>query len=378
MTLLSSLPLHDDGDESGASSDYVDAIAGLPRLTSTGGIVYVKPVDHLEEKRDLSSVQDDNGLFQKTPVRADSNIAEVKAPYHPSSAQQQNRIKEMDGEKLEKFKEVEAFRLYAERGVTFWRFLIEVELGPRQARIAYRINHGPAIGFWVPARGDAMNIMFHTCNGFSLNVNPDQFCGPDPLWRDVLNAHQARPFHVMVGGGDQIYNDVIMKQSAEFQRWLKIRNAAHKHSVEFRAEMQDELERCYLERYAQWFSQGLFGMANSQIPAVNIWDDHDIIDGFGSYSHAFMSSPVISGLGSVAYKYYLLFQHQSVVTEASAEEPSWLIGANWGPYINELSRNVFMFLGRQVAFLGVDCRTERTVSFSFQQNSPLHLRTHSF
>ena len=23
-----------------------------------------------------------------------------------------------------------------------------------------------------------------------------------------------------------------------------------------------------------WFSQGLFGMANSQIPMINIWDDH--------------------------------------------------------------------------------------------------------
>ena len=38
--------------------------------------------------------------------------------------------------------------------------------------------------------------------------------------------------------------------------------------------MQEELEIFYLERYSMWFSQGLFGMANSQIPMINIWDDH--------------------------------------------------------------------------------------------------------
>lgn len=108
-----------------------------------------------------------------------------------------------DGEGLGKYKEVTATKLHAERGVTFWRFTLEIELGDQQTRIAYRINHGPSIAFWVPARRETMNIMFHSCNGFSLSVNPDDFCGPDPLWRDVLRAHQEKPFHVMLGGGDQ-------------------------------------------------------------------------------------------------------------------------------------------------------------------------------
>lgn len=72
-----------------------------------------------------------------------------------------------------------------------------------------------------------------------------------------------------------------------------------------------------------------------------------------------MSTRVFTGLGAVAFKYYMLFQHQSVVSEMQREEPSWLLGASPGPYINELSRSVFMFLGRKIAFLGLDCRTER-------------------
>lgn len=105
-------------------------------------------------------------------------------------------------------------------------------------------------------------------------TSPAHFSGPDPLWRDVLNHHQRRPFHVMIGGGDQIYNDVAMTQTTLFRDWLQIKNPHHKHEAPFSSQMQEELETFYLERYSMWFSQGLFGMANSQIPMVNIWDDH--------------------------------------------------------------------------------------------------------
>lgn len=204
-----------------------------------------------------------------------------------------------------------------------------------------------------------MNIMFHSCNGFSLSVTPDLFCGPDPMWRDVLNTHQTQPFHVMIGGGDQIYNDAVMNGTTIFQEWLAIKNPLHKEKAPFTAEMQDELEAFYLDRYCMWFSQGLFSVANAQIPMINIFDDHDIIDGFGSYPDHYMACPVMSGLGAVAFKYYMLFQHQSSIDEGEETEPSWLLGTQPGPYIPELSRSIFTTLGRGIAFLGIDCRTER-------------------
>lgn len=105
-------------------------------------------------------------------------------------------------------------------------------------------------------------------------ISPGDFCGPDPLWRDVLNTHQTRPFHVMIGGGDQIYNDVVTKQSPLLREWLGIKNPIHKQETSFSPQLLEELETVYLERYSMWFSQGFFGMANSQIPMVNVWDDH--------------------------------------------------------------------------------------------------------
>ncbi|KAK4149962.1 hypothetical protein C8A00DRAFT_37432, partial [Chaetomidium leptoderma] len=358
IELLPPPPREIQGDQP-LAPEYVDPIAGHPKLGRKGETLYVRPVDHLHEAKDVSMDETDDGLFEKSRSLPDVPLPEGMSDLPGSFAARRKRA-EMDGEKAGKYKDVRGFRLHTERGYTFWRFNIEVELRDTQQRIAYRINRGPSTGFWVPAKGQSMNIMFHSCNGFSLSVETDQFTGPDPMWRDVLNSHQSQPFHVMIGGGDQIYNDRCMQDTTIFKDWVMTKNPLHKHNAPFTPDMQDELEGFYLERYAMWFSQGLFGMANSQIPMVNMYDDHDIIDGFGSYPHHFMNSPVFSGLGNVAFKYYMLFQHQSIVSETEKTEPSWVLGTQPGPYINELSRSMFMFLGGKIALLAVDARTERT------------------
>ncbi|KAI0473679.1 hypothetical protein GGR56DRAFT_666767 [Xylariaceae sp. FL0804] len=356
IELLPPPPAELRGSES-LPPEYVDPIAGIPKLGRRGETLYVRPVEHLEESLDASMLEPDDGLFEisRTAPNFDNST-----PDPPGSFTSRKKRIAVDGEKVGKYKDVRGFRLHSERGHTFWRFNIEVELRQKQQRLAYRINRGPATGFWVPARSQSMNIMFHSCNGFSLGANPDDFSGPDPMWRDVLNNHQTRPFHVMIGGGDQVYNDAVMRDTRHFQDWLGIRSPLHKNNAPFTSEMQDELELFYLERYMKWFSQGLFGLANSQIPMVNMYDDHDIIDGFGSYPDHFMKSPVFSGLGNVAFKYYMLFQHQSLPGETEQTEPSWCLGLKPGPYIQEVSRSLFMSLGAKVALLAVDCRTERT------------------
>lgn len=353
IELLPSPPHKVSGD---LPPEHVDPIAGHPKLGRRGETLYVRPVEHLEEGRDVSRDETDGGLFEKTRSLPDDT---PDAPELAGSFASRRRRVDVDGERVQKYRDIRGFRLHAERGCTFWRFNIEIELRDEQQRVAYRINRGPSMGFWVPAQGQPMNIMFHSCNGFSTSVNPDDFTGPDPMWRDVLNNHQSRPFHVMVGGGDQIYNDCISTESELFDTWLDIRNPLKKHTAAFTAELQDQLEQCYLDRYCIWFSQGLFGLASSQIPMVNMYDDHDVYDGYGSYPHHDMNSPVMSGLGNVAFKYYMLFQQQTVMPESESTEPSWIVGINPGPYIKEQSRSIFVSLGGKVALLAVDTRTER-------------------
>jgi hypothetical protein len=350
IDLLPPPPAQLDGNMGELAPEYIDPIAGLPKIGRDGQTLYIRPVEHLAEMRDLSRDESDEGIFESRKSPLDGNV-DLKKPVPRKS--------QYDGEKAARYREIRGFRLHAEHGVTFWKFNIEIELRAKQQRIAYRINRGPATGFWVPARDQAMNIMFHSCNGFSLGVDTNQFSGPDPMWRDVLNMHQTKPFHVMLGGGDQIYSDAVQDQTIIFKQWTEIKDFHHKERQPFTPELQQELELFYLNRYAMWFSQGLFGLAASQIPMVNIFDDHDIIDGWGSYADGYMKCPIMSGLGSVAFKYYMLFQHQSSIDEGEETEPSWILGTQPGPYIPELSRSILTYLGRSVAFLGLDCRTER-------------------
>jgi hypothetical protein len=357
MDLLPPPPAQINSEGVKLAPEYIDPTAGLMKLGRDGRPLFVKPVDHTEEELDLSFVENDDGIYEMTPSAVDYRTESLQQPV-PA-----NRIHSIDGESIGAYKEVSGARLYADSGrdVTFWKFNIEVELGEQQQRVAYRLNQGPALGFWVPAKGQPMNIMFHSGNGFSPGVDSSKLCGPDPLWRDVLNEHQTRPFHVMIGGGDQIFNDKVTAESLHFQEWLKIKDPSEKYGTTLNAELKAELETSYLENYSRWFSQGLFSLANSQIPMVNIWNDHEILEGFGSYPDEFMSSAVISGLGNIAFKYYLLFQHHSVPEETEVDEPSWLFGAEPGPYINQCSRHLFMSLGDGITFLGLDCRTERMV-----------------
>ncbi|KAF3938492.1 hypothetical protein ABW19_dt0205465 [Dactylella cylindrospora] len=333
--------------------DPEDDIIAIPAVSSTGEAEQPRPASSLPSETDASQKEAPEGLVLPASLRY--NYA--PATSWPKSGCGRYR---RDGERQGKTREITAESIHSEKGATFWRFNLEIELGGLQQRIGYRINNGAAVSFWVPARDQTMNIMFHSCNGFSLAVDPNNFCGPDPLWRDVLRNHIKKPFHVMLGGGDQIYNDCVQAQAPKFKAWLAIKDQKVKDNTPFDQEFQDELNSFYLERYCLWFSQGLFGVAAGQIPQANCFDDHDIIDGFGSYPEEFNGCPVFAGLGTIAFKFYLLFQHHTALSEGEKTEPSWVLGAQPGPFIKEPSRSTFMFLGRRVAFMALDCRTERT------------------
>jgi hypothetical protein len=158
--------------------------------------------------------------------------------------------------------------LHKERAYTFWRWKIYVVLNGEERRLAYNINGSKEdIGFWVPASNQSMRMVFHSCNGtshlyptlalflrrlgFSQSVDPSDFQGPDPLWSDVLRQHGKTPWHVMLGGGDQIYSDGLPKKSKLFKAWLQISNLHHKFSTPYTEELKNEIEEFYLEHYCE-------------------------------------------------------------------------------------------------------------------------------
>ncbi|KAJ5946711.1 hypothetical protein N7454_003550 [Penicillium verhagenii] len=294
---------------------------------------------------------------------------------------------------------IEGLKLYQDLNKAFWRFSLDVPVESYEARWQYAIpglynESGEQVNspwnFVVPAEDQSMRMMFHSCNGFSVGTDMDAWLGPN-LWNDVLRVHGEKPFHVMIGGGDQIYNDGI-RVDGPLKPWTTISNPHKRRTHDFNEKMRAECDEYYYANYVRWYNTEPFRAANGRIPQVNIWDDHDIIDGFGSYTDHFMKCAVFRGIGGVAFKYYCLFQHHvapprstfttdapqtmhavngtagadprqlenTYVLENQTEDDSWIVGKRPGPYVEECSRSLYMRFGKRIAFVGVDARTERT------------------
>ncbi|KAL7628340.1 hypothetical protein AAE478_002542 [Parahypoxylon ruwenzoriense] len=284
--------------------------------------------------------------------------------------------------------------LYSDPRNTFWQFPLACDIADIETKWAYSISdvryksttQTTTNYFFVPAINESMRIMFHSCNGFSVGTDEDAWSGP-ALWNDVVRSHARSPFHVMIGGGDQIYNDGI-RVHGPLREWTDIGNPKKRREFPFPETLRAACDDYYLKNYIRWYSTEPFASANGQIPQLNIWDDHDIIDGFGSYVNEFMKCDVFRGIGGTAHKYYMLFQHHlappastytSDAPEASEpgteEDPqqlvntyvrqqafdsSYIIGSNPGPYVAQHSMSMFSKLGARIAFLGIDARIERT------------------
>ena len=63
--------------------------------------------------------------------------------------------------------------------------------------LVFASNTKPKVNtFFVPAITESMRIMFHSCNGFSVGTDEEDWSGAC-LWNDVMRRHQEAPFHVM-------------------------------------------------------------------------------------------------------------------------------------------------------------------------------------
>ncbi len=294
---------------------------------------------------------------------------------------------------------VKGVKLYGDPENVFWRFHIQVEMQAAETQWEYEIpglRFPPTTkktdkqSFFVPALNQSMRVMFYSCNGFSVGTDEAAWSGP-ALWNDVIRVHKDRPINAMIGGGDQIYNDGITVQGP-LQPWSSISNPKKRRDYKFPETLRRDCDNYYVTNYIKWYSTEPFASANGQIPQLNIWDDHDIIDGFGSYVSDFMKCDVFRGIGGTAYKYYMLFQHHlpppvstyttdapqtmeagengvgvdpeqmkdTFVLHGQEEEPCYIIGPKPGPYVAEHSRSIYTRLGARMAFFGIDARTERT------------------
>jgi hypothetical protein len=137
---------------------------------------------------------------------------------------------------------------------TFWRFLLEIPVNSdptKGLKVHYAINkpnskkagqqgqgQGQAqdrvptdITFHIAPTGSDMRFAAYSCNGFSQGIDMEPFRGEgfdsgfDPVWADLLEKHEKRPFHVLVGGGDQIYCDAYVIHDIHHSSYFRFLNS---------------------------------------------------------------------------------------------------------------------------------------------------------
>ncbi|KDQ59418.1 hypothetical protein JAAARDRAFT_77553 [Jaapia argillacea MUCL 33604] len=251
--------------------------------------------------------------------------------------------------------------VYAGNGgtFTFWRFMIQIPLGPFEMKIRYSINKGQELDFHVPAYNQNMRWATHSCNGFSAGINPDTFCGPgfqsgyDPCWVDLLSKHAEQPFHALVGGGDQIYCDIITREP-ELQDWVNQTTPSKRKKYPLSEECRLAIDRFFFNHYCQHFRSGAFARANCSIPMVNMLDPEDL-----------QLAPVFRRIGARGYFFFLIFQcFINPEVDGTNDDPgchsnkSLIIGVP-GPYIPFPSHSFLTYMGPTVWLLMLDCRAER-------------------
>lgn len=192
----------------------------------------------------------------------------------------------------------------------------------RELRTSYRIeglDEGP-LDFdhvVIPALGQAPRISFFSCNGVQdprdWTTQPEM----ELLWLRMLERHKrdenpdgsGGPYHVLIGGGDQIYCDSVWK---DVRRLEKLDTWEKRAKPNTSAALAADLERHYGRLYRRWHDSW-FAELHSRVPGLYTWDDHDIFDGWGSYvplsnGRSLQESDVFKAIFAQARRAFVLFQ----------------------------------------------------------------------
>jgi len=236
-------------------------------------------------------------------------------------------------------------------GVRYLRYDVSCKPGVAERKIAYGTADGSLTWhFTVPGAEYSPRMAYVSCNGFSDPKAFRKLVRPEnAVWEDLLSSHDKalRPkkhlidkeqlwhekrthdkglqrFHLLLMGGDQIYFDSIWEEVRELREWIALPRAKQL-SYKVSDNLAAVVEAYYLNLYAsRWLPDGRRSWtakepqrdaadAMARVPTVMMWDDHDIFDGWGSYTPEMQRSAVYRTLFRCARKAFWVFQLQEPV-----------------------------------------------------------------
>ena len=149
----------------------------------------------------------------------------------------------------------------------------------------------------------------------------------EQLWHEGrIHDKGLKRFQLLLMGGDQIYFDSIWEDVKSLKKWVGL---SRKEQLAFKvsAALEKEIESYYFGLYAnRWLpdTRRDWGHpkpnldaadAMARIPTVMMWDDHDIFDGWGSYSPAMQHCELFQVLMRHARRAFWVFQLQHALDD---------------------------------------------------------------
>lgn len=197
---------------------------------------------------------------------------------------------------------LQPIRLDRRFGRTVWRYDFALPVGVDSG---YRLGgreHRVATDLTGAAR-----IAYVSCNGQENGDHRRPLDERNAMWRRLAAENRRAPFGLLLQGGDQLYADEVVNQHPGLRAWARCRTA-HKDRHAFTPAMREAAERFYVGRYLTLYGQPGIAELGARVPSLMMWDDHDILDGWGSHPVATLHSPVGAGLFEVARRAFALFQ----------------------------------------------------------------------
>lgn len=193
-------------------------------------------------------------------------------------------------------------RLYSKFGRTVWRYDFCL---PARGGAAYRLGNA-VFPVGTDCSGD-VRIAYVSCNG-QEHGDADRPAGErNAMWRRLVGEHGRTPFVLLLHGGDQLYADEVIHSHPALSRWA-VGTLPEKVEQAFNPDMLEAAENHYFERYLKLYAEPEFAHLSARVPALMMWDDHDILDGWGSLPEKLLDSPVGRGLFNIARRMFMLFQ----------------------------------------------------------------------
>jgi hypothetical protein len=247
--------------------------------------------------------------------------------------------------------------LLAMAGERYLRYDLSCKVLKSERMVSYGVAGGPTWHMTVPGKDFSPRMAYVSCNGFSdPAVMRKLIRTSDAVWEDLLYSHDRalrrkrgagevklldkeqlwheqrihdkglQRFHLMLMGGDQIYFDSIWEDIKTLRQWVALPRQAQLDFKVTKA-LEREIEAYYFGLYkARWlpgerkpWSSATASLdasaAMASIPTVMMWDDHDIFDGWGSYSCEMQNSALFQALFRHARRAFWVFQMQHALDD---------------------------------------------------------------